>query len=319
MLNTILAQVGNTPVIQLQLDCLHNMEVMAKLEFYNPTGSIKDRAAKYLIEKLISKREINHSTVVIESSSGNFGIALSAYCKKYNIPFYCVIDPLITPINEMIIRSLSSKVFKVTERDENGGYLLNRIRTVNELVEAIPNSYWVNQYENPYNAEAYYATLGEEICRSHPDIDYLFVGVSSGGTITGLSKKIKEEIPSCKIIAVDVEGSVVFGGKAKRRFIPGIGSSMRPRILEQAHIDEIVYAEELVSVYECRELLTRHHIFAGGSSGSVIAAVKKYFRFRTNVTPTKVMTLFCDRGDRYASTIYNDDWLRESFPNSILS
>ena len=192
---------------------------------------------------------------MIESSSGNFGIALSAYCKESGLKSYCIVDPNISPTNEYLIKTLSTEMIKVTEIDENRGYLLNRIRKVKELQKEIPNSYWINQYENPYNAEAYKETLGKEICDDMNNIDYVFLGVSSGGTITGVSQKVKEIFPNTKIIAVDIDGSVIFGGKSRKRFIPGIGSSMVPSILKEAKIDEVFITNEISTIEMCHELL----------------------------------------------------------------
>src|SRR3989344_4199967 len=113
-------------------------------------------------------------SIIIESSSGNFGISLASYCKKLGLQFHCVIDKNISPINEVILRNLTEHITKISEVDENGGYLLNRIKKVKELISEYPNSYWVNQYGNPYNATAYYETLGTEICNDLPTIDYAF-------------------------------------------------------------------------------------------------------------------------------------------------
>jgi cysteine synthase A len=303
-----LEMVGNTPMIQFKMEEFDDMNIFAKLEFYNPTGSVKDRAAFYIIKKLLDTNEINKHTTLIESSSGNFGVALSAYCKKNDLNFICVIDPCISPINEMLIKSFGAKVIKVEIPDENGGFLLNRIKKVKELMGTIENSYWVNQYGNPYNAEAYYHSLGNEICDNMEQIDYLFLGVSSGGTITGVSNKIKEKFPDSRVIAVDINGSVIFGNSPKKRYIPGIGSSMVPEILKQAKIDDVVMVDEISTIKMCLELLSKYNIFAGGSSGSVIAGIKKYFAEKKSVRKINVVTVFPDRGDRYAHTIYNKEW-----------
>jgi len=310
-----LEMVGNTPIIQLKMEDFNDITIFAKLEFYNPTGSVKDRAASYIIKKLLDMNEINKNTTLIESSSGNFGVALSAYCKKNDLDFICVIDPCISPINEMLIKSFGAKIIKVKKPDENGGFLLNRIKKVKELTATIDNSYWVNQYGNPYNAEAYYHSLGGEICDNIEQIDYIFLGVSSGGTITGVSKKIKEKFPGSRVIAVDIEGSVIFGTPPRKRYIPGIGSSMVPEILKQAKIDDIVMVDEISTIKMCRELLCKYNIFAGGSSGSVIAGIKKYFTGKKFKKKINVVTIFPDRGDRYVNTVYNEEWCIDFIKN----
>jgi cysteine synthase A len=313
---SILEKVGKTPMVKIESKDLENINLYAKLECYNPTGSVKDRAASYIIKKALRLKKINKDTTIIESSSGNFGISLSSYCKKNSLKFYCVVDLHICPINEYLIDTLSTKMIKVTEPDENGGYLLNRIKKVKELQEEIPNSYWVNQYGNPYNAEAYRETLGKEICNELKNIDYVFLGVSSGGTITGVSQKVKKVFPKAKIVAVDIAGSVIFGGKPEKRYIPGIGSSMVPSILKEAKIDEVFTVDEASTTKMCHELLKEHNLFVGGSSGSVFSAVKKYFSGKQFKRKPSVVIILADRGDRYINTVYNKSWCNNFYNNN---
>ena len=309
----ILQKVGQTPLVNIQCEELNNINLFAKLEFFNPTGSVKDRAASYILKKLIDLDEIDKDTTIIESSSGNFGVALSAYCKEYGLKFCCVADPHISPINEMLIKSFGAEVIKVVTPDQNGGYLLTRIEKVKEILFNIPNSYWINQYGNPYNAMAYFNTLGKEICDDLDTIDYVFMGVSSGGTITGVSQKIKEEFPNVKIIATDIVGSIIFGYPPKKRFIPGIGSGMVPDIIKHAKIDGVVMVDEVYTIKMCHELLQKHSIFAGGSTGSVYGAIKKYFENKKFERKPNVLMICADRGERYSNTIYNEKWYTEFF------
>lgn len=297
----------NTPLVKISITNLPNVSLYAKLEFYNPTGSVKDRAAYHILDKLIREGIIDQEYTIMESSSGNFGVALAAYCRKYGLKFICVIDPNISPLNKILIESFEGKIEEVTVPDQYGGCLLNRIKRVKELKESIKKSYWVNQYENPLNAEAYHL-LGQEIFDGIKDVDYIFMGVSSGGTITGVSQKIKEISPKTKIIAVDIVGSIIFGGSPAKRYIPGIGSSMVPTILKQAKIDDVVMVNEVETIYGCHQLLRSTNIFAGGSSGTVYAAVKKFFTKNPVSGPVNAVCIFADSGERYANTVYNEDW-----------
>src|SRR5680860_232503 len=307
---SILDKVGKTPLVEIKSNDLKNINLLAKLECYNPTGSIKDRAASYLIKKLLKNGVINKETTLIESSSGNFGLSLSAYSKKYGLKFYCVIDAKTSLFNETLIKKLGAIIVKVTKTDKSGNYLINRIEKVKELKNTIPNSYWINQYENEYNAEAYNKTLGKELCNELNKIDYVFIAVSSGGTITGTSQRIKQTFPNAKIIAVDIEGSVIFGGAPKKRHIYGMGSSIIPKILEKAQIDEVLIIDEISSVKMCHELLECYSIFSGGSSGTVFAAVKKYFANKRYKDKPNVIMIFPDSGNRYMNTIYNQKWYK---------
>ncbi len=303
-----LDRVGQTPLVRLAMPALTQVDVFAKLEFTNPTGSVKDRAARYVIETLLQRGTIDRNTVLIESSSGNFGIALAARAAVHGLRFICVVDPMIATANEALLNAFGAEVVKVTTPDQQGGYLKTRLRRVQELLHSFDNAYWINQYGNPLNAEAYSQTLGVELCDALPRLDHAFIGVSSGGTITGISQRIKARFPHAQVIAVDMEGSVIFDRPARKRHIPGIGSSIVPGILADARIDDVVIVDEAETIRGCMELVRHNGILAGGSSGSVIAAIDKYFRGRTSREPAVVATLLADRGDRYADTIYNPAW-----------
>jgi cysteine synthase A len=307
-LGSILEKVGNTPLVNIKMSDLPNLNIFAKLESYNPTGSVKDRAAAYILERLLERGIVNSSTTIIESTSGNFGVSLSAFCKYHGLRFIAVVDPNITAMNEMLIKAHGGTIVKVTQPDQHGGYLLTRIERIQELQREIEHCYWVNQYENPLNAQAYYQSLGKELCFQMEELDYAFLGVSSGGTITGVSQKLKENFPNVKIVAVDVEGSLIFGSKAKKRFIPGIGSSMVPKILRSARIDDVVLTDEVSTINACYELLEQYSFFVGGSSGSVLAGMRKFFSHQRLDAPLNVVAVFPDRGERYYDTIYNPAW-----------
>lgn len=298
-------------MMQLNIPEKPQLNIYAKLERYNPTGSIKDRAAFYLLSQLLKRKTITKSTTIIESSSGNFGVALSAYTNLFGLKFICVIDKTTLAVNKQIIELNGAEVICIDTPDDSGGYLKNRIARIKEIVSTTDDIYWVNQYENPLNAQAYYHTLGAEICNEIPGkkLDYIFIGLSSGGTITGLSNRIKDCFPHAKVIAVDVDGSVIFGGLPKKRFIPGIGSSIQPKILDQARIDDVVSVNEEETISACRKILKDYNLMVGGSSGSVFAAVNKYFLYHSNFgTPRNIMCIFADSGDKYLNTLYNDDW-----------
>lgn len=300
--------VGRTPLVPLASPRLRNVDVAAKLELQNPTGSVKDRAAHFILDHVLASGEIDRETMIVESSSGNFGIALSAACRERGLSFTCVVDPFINPMNEFLIRQLGGRLVKVDQPDASGGYLQTRIATVKEICRRAPKSYWINQYANPLNARAYYESLGKEICDEAPRLDYVFLGVSSGGTITGVSQRVKERFPGARVVAVDMRGSVIFGEPPRKRVIPGIGSSIVPPILASALIDDVVHVDERETILGCHELLRRYALFCGGSSGSVYAAIEKYFRGRQLASRPSVVAVFADRGERYTDTIYDRNW-----------
>lgn len=310
MYGGIFDTIGKTPLVCLEEK--KNLDIYIKYEGKNPTGSIKDRAATYVIKKMLDSKKINEGTEIIESSSGNFGIALSAFCKHVGLKCTIVIDPNILPINEFLLSQWATNVTKVAQRDSTGGFLLTRTGYIKEKIQKDNNIFWVNQYSNKDVAEAYYSTIGEEIC-NEIKVDYIFIGVSSGGTITGISNKVKERYPSAKVVAVDVEGSVVFGNAPKKRYIPGVGSSMSPDILKYAKIDEVVIVKESDSIKKCWGFLKKHNMLIGGSSGSVYCAIDQYFNHKDLNEKQNVVALFADSGERYVNTIYNKEWVKQHY------
>lgn len=294
-----------TPIIRLDFD---QVNLFAKLEFCNVVGSIKDRPACWILRNAVLGGQIDEETLVVESSSGNMATAVAVFCRLLRVRFVAVIDPNISSPNESLLRSLCHRVVKVSQRDDTGGYLKSRLAHVAELCGSGSNVYWTNQYANPAAVEANYAITGAEIASSFSRLDYVFIGVSSGGTIAGVSRRLKERFPSVRIIAVDAEGSVIFGGKPKKRRIPGLGASVVPENIQHAAIDDVVIVSERETVEGCQELLRRHSLFVGGSSGSCYAAVKRYLPNLGGLTKPNVLFLCSDRGTAYADTVYDEWW-----------
>lgn len=292
--------IGNTPSYKLDFG---NANLFAKLEFNSFMGSIKDRPAVYAFKKAIESGEINEETTIVESSSGNFASGLAGICKCLGLKFIAVVDPCITPEKEKNLNYLAHKIVKVQEKDETGGYLLSRIQKVKEILNSIDNSFNINQYGNPNNYLSYYDTLGEEICRDFERLDYLFVGVSTGGTITGLSLRLKQKFPNLRVIAVDIKGSLAMGGTPMKRNIAGLGSSKLSEFIPIAKVDQkMILSQEEIEI-GCIELLKEQMIFAGGSSGAVYTAAKRVLAL--NNDPEANALIICpDRGHAYIESIY---------------
>src|SRR6059036_945988 len=294
-----------TPHVQL---AMKGMDLFAKLEYVNPVGSIKDRAAYWILTRAAQRGEISEETTVIESSSGNFATALAAFTHLVGLQFIPVIDPNISSTYESFLRRICPTVVKVEERDDTGGFLKTRLQMVKHLCATTPNAYWTNQYANPDAVEAHYELTAGEICADFDSLDYVFISVSTAGTIAGMSRRLKERYPKVRIIAVDAKGSVIFGGKQRKRHIPGIGSSIVPQLLSHARIDDVVLISERETAQACRELLTTHGLFVGGSSGTAFAAVKRYAaRMAADKRPT-VLFLCADRGTPYLDTVFDPTW-----------
>jgi N-(2-amino-2-carboxyethyl)-L-glutamate synthase len=303
--------VGQTPLVRLRrLFPQEGLDIIAKLEFLNPGGSVKDRPAKFIVEKGLQDSTITSKTHLIESTSGNLGIALAMVSRVYNLSFTCVVDPKISPTNLQILRQLGANIEMVKKPDDQGGYLKTRIQRVQELCQTIPHSLWINQYANQLNWQAHYNGIGGEILANlDGSLDCLAIAVSTTGTILGVARRLREKFPNLRVIAVDAFGSVIFGTPPAPRELPGIGSSRVPELLSKTEIDEVVYVNDLESAQGCRDLVTHEGIFAGGSSGSVIAAIQKLLP--TFPKPYRVLTLLPDRGERYLDLVYDEAWVAQ--------
>ena len=300
-----------TPHVPLAME---GMQLFAKLEYVNPVGSIKDRPAFWILKRAAERGEICDETTVIESSSGNFASALAAYTRLVGLRFIPVIDPNISATYESFLRRLCPTVVKVEDRDDTGGFLKTRLDMVQRLSATTPHAYWTNQYSNPDAMEAHYELTAGEICADFDSLDYVFIGVSTGGTIAGMSRRLKERYPNVKIIAVDTRGSVIFGDAPRKRHIPGVGASIVPPLVAQAAIDDVVLISERETVAACRELLVTHGLFAGGSSGTAFAAVKRYagrMGARGKGTRPTVLFVCADRGTPYLDTVFDTAWAEQ--------
>lgn len=296
-----------TPIIELEHS---HLQLFTKLEFQGPVGSIKDRTAYWVLRRAVERGELEAGSMVIESSSGNFATVLATYCIRLGLTFVPVIDPNINASYETFLRRACARVERVEVRDDTGGFLKTRLRKIEELLDSVPGAHWTNQYANPDGMDAHYRLTGGEVVKQLDSVDYVFVAVSSGGTIAGLSRRLKEHNPGVKIIAVDAEGSVIFGGKPQCRHIPGLGASVVPPLIRHAQIDDVVRVRERDSAAGCHALLERHGIFAGGSSGSVYAAIEQYLPKLSTSSGRRPRVLFlcADRGTAYAGTVYDAQW-----------
>jgi 2,3-diaminopropionate biosynthesis protein SbnA len=291
-----------TPVVRLDDD---RIELFTKLEFLNAIGSVKDRPAFWILKNAVKRGEVSPATTIIESSSGNFAHALAVFSRMLGLRFTAVVDPNVSPVMESLLRGHGAEIVKVTEPDSAYGFLRTRLRAVNGLLAGNSESYWPNQYSNLDGLHAHYSMTGTEIIEAVPDLDYAFIGVSSAATIAGVSRRLKEHNPRLKIVAVDVEGSIIFGQSPKTRTIPGLGSSVRPPLLDEALIDEIVVVSESEMIKGCHAMLERHGLFVGGSSGAAYAAIQQYFSNLHRLSRPRTLFLSCDSGAAYLHNIYN--------------
>jgi N-(2-amino-2-carboxyethyl)-L-glutamate synthase len=281
-------------------------DLFLKLEGFNVTGSIKIKTAIGLFEDL-EKRGLAkpNETVIVESSSGNLGIALSLVCAVKGYRFICVTDP---NANRVTIRGMElngAEVIVVNERDSVGGFLGTRLKVIDDILSSNPNAVWLNQYANIANKNVHAEQTANEIAREFDKVDWVFVGTGTTGTFCGVSERLRQEFPNINVIAVEPVGSVTFGGAPAKRNIPGIGTSVRPKLADFANPDKVVYIDEESTIESCLSFVRDHHLLVGGSTGTVLAAVKQ---MASEFAPgDTIVAISPDLGERYLETVYKTD------------
>lgn len=315
MKSNILSTIGHTPLIRLEkLYSQSKHTLFAKLEMFNPGGSIKDRPAFRMISKALEQKKINPDSTIIESSSGNMAIGLAQVCLYFDLNLVVVVDPKINAHTLRILKAYGVKIEQVNEPFSDENYLMARLHRVQNLLDSIPNSYWPNQYTNPENPAAHHATM-HEICVELPaEPDYIIAATSTCGTIMGCANYIHQHNLKTKIVAVDAVGSILFDTPSAPRLVPGHGSGRKSELLDTAQIDHVFHISDEECIAGCRKLLKAEAILAGGSSGAIVTAFEKLEK----LIPEKstFLLLLADSGERYLDTIYNDEWVEENFGKS---
>ncbi|MFC9793965.1 2,3-diaminopropionate biosynthesis protein SbnA [Streptomyces sp. NPDC057695] len=289
-------------------DFLPGSDVFLKIEGLNPAGSIKFKAAINLVEQAEKAGTLVPGVSrVVESSSGNLGIALSIVCAIKGYPLTVVADLNTVDSAVLAMEALGAEVVIIDEPDANGGFLVQRLALVAEMLSVDPNLVWLNQYKNRANVEAHRDTTARSIDREFGPIDYLFVGVGTSGTLMGCLEYRRDNGLSHRIVGVDAEGSITFGGSAKRRYIPGLGSSRLPEIyLDDGSFHKVLVPEH-ESVVQCHHVARAYGLLVGGSTGTVLAGVR---RTQDEIPPgSRVVVISPDLGEKYLSTLYSEQWL----------
>jgi len=317
--NNILETIGNTPLVKLnkvtkEVDAL----VLAKVETFNPGNSVKDRMAVKMIEDAEADGRLKPGGTIIEGTSGNtgMGLALGAIVKGYKL--ICVISDKQSKEKMDILRAVGARVVvcptDVEPTDPRSYYSVSK-----RLAEETPNSWYVNQYDNPSNSLAHYEQTGPEIWeQTEGKITHFVVGVGTGGTISGVAKFLKEKNPNIKIWGVDTYGSVfkkyhetgIFDENEIYSYITeGIGEDILPKNVDFSLIDGFTKVTDKDAAVYTRKIALEEGIFVGNSAGS---AIKGLLQLKEHFKPEDVVVvLFHDSGSRYVGKMFNDDWMRE--------
>lgn len=300
--NGFLDLVGQTPLVRLNnLIKKEGLEadVLAKLEYFNPAGSVKDRIAKEMILDAMEKGLINENTTLIEPTSGNTGIGLSAVATSLNLKIIITMPETMSVERRNLMKAYGAELV-LTPGSEG---MKGAIAKAKELASQIENSFIPGQFENPANPQAHYKTTGPEIySQTEGKVDIFVAGVGTGGTISGIGKYLKEQNPNVKVVAVEPASSPVLStGKGGAHKIQGIGAGFVPDTLDTKIYDEIITVENEDAFASGKEVAKTEGILIGISSGASIQAAKELAKREENKGKT-IVVLLPDGGDRYLST-----------------
>ena len=298
----IIDTVGHTPLVELKnIESKYNLKakIIAKVESFNPAGSVKDRIAKAMILEGERQGYINKDTVIVEPTSGNTGIGLAMVAASKGLRIILTMPETMSIERRNLLKAYGAELV-LTEGSKG---MKGAIEKANQLAKEIPHAFIPSQFTNPENPKAHYLTTGPEIYEdTDGKIDYFIAGVGTGGTISGTGKYLKEKIKDIKVIAVEPETSPVLSkGTPGPHKIQGIGAGFVPDTLDTSIYDEIITIANEEAFEKGRESARSEGILIGISSGAALAAAIKVARRKENEGKT-IVVLFPDTGERYLST-----------------
>ena len=294
--------IGKTPLLELthlEKELGLEAKILAKLEYFNPAGSVKDRVALSMIDDAEQKGLLKNDSVIIEPTSGNTGIGLSSVAAARGYRIIIVMPDTMSVERRVLMKAYGAELVLT----DGALGMTGAIKKAEELAAAIPNSFIPSQFENPANPQAHYMTTGPEILEdTDGQVDLFVAGVGTGGTVSGVGRYLKEQKPSVKVIAVEPASSpVLSGGKAGPHKIQGIGAGFVPKVLDVAVYDEIVTVKNKDAFETGRMLGKSEGFLAGISSGAALFAAIELAKRPENKGKT-IVVLLPDTGDRYLST-----------------
>jgi cysteine synthase A len=301
----------------VDLDPVFDQPLFLKCEGFNFAGSIKVKAATEMVESAERDGALTPDSIIVESSSGNLGVALSMIAASKGYRFLCVTDSRCNLQTRLLMEALGAEVHVVSEPDPVSGFLGARMDHVRGLCAADPRYLWLNQYTNSGNWRAHYRTTAPAIARSFPRLDVVFVGAGTTGTLMGCARFFREWRRPVRVVAVDAVGSVTFGGSPGRRMIPGLGMSVPPPLLDPSYVDEVVMVEEADAIRACHRLAHRGFLF-GGSTGTVVSGAVRWLA-EHDARHLTAVAIAPDLGERYLETVYQSNWLHALYGEDVLT
>ena len=306
----------NEEELYVDLEPTFGQSLFLKCEGFNFAGSIKLKAATEMVEAAEREGVLMPGSVLVESSSGNLGVALSMIAASKGYGFLCVTDSRCNLSTKRLMQAFGSQVHVITEPADVGGFLGARINYVRALCASDDRYVWLNQYANPQNWKAHYRRTAPAIASQFPQLDVLFVGAGTCGTLMGCAHYFREWHRPVRVVAVDSVGSVTFGGEPARRMIPGLGMNVRPPMLDESYVDEVVRVEEADTIRTCHRLAGSGFLF-GGSTGTVVSGAMGWLATNGSQDLTAV-AIAPDFGERYLDTVYQENWVQDLYGDEVL-
>lgn len=304
----IVEAIGSTPIVQLQSGLVpHGKALYLKLESFNPTFSIKDRTAFALVQAAMASGDLKQGGTLIESTSGNLGKSLAMLGAALGFNVVIVVDPKVSEHNLAVFNAFGAEVVMVNQPDASGGYQKARIRKVREMLQLHPRWYWPNQYDNPENPEFHYNHTAAELLESDCKFDTLVGTVSTGGHFCGVGRRIKESLPSVRIVACDAVGSAIFQNSFQPHLLNGIGLSWRTKNIDMSVFDAYAFVNDTEAFSLCRIIARTTGMLLGGSSGVALFCALNQLH-TTNAR--SVLCINADTGWNYLEQFYDDGWLK---------
>jgi len=296
-----------TPLVQQRL--------FLKVEGFNFAGSIKLRTAAAMVDAAERNGVLRPDSVLVESTSGNLGVALATIAASKGYRFECVTDDRCNSSALRTMKALGARVHVVTEPLLDGGLLGARLALVRTMCAMDEKYVWLDQYRSAANWQAHFRATAPAIVREFPELDVLFVGAGTTGTLMGCARFLRQRRRPVRIIAVDAVGSVTFGGPSRHRCLPGLGAGVVPPMLDQRYVDEVLLVEETETVAACRQLARGGFLF-GGSTGTVVHGAVRWLAEHGTPSTTAV-AIAPDLGGRYLDTVYDPTWVDENLGKRV--
>ncbi|MBS4206403.1 PLP-dependent cysteine synthase family protein [Lederbergia citrea] len=295
--------VGNTPLLEITSYPLPTgVRLFAKLEYFNPGGSVKDRLGKFLLQQALKDGRLQRGGTIIEPTAGNTGIGLALAAIEYDIKAIFITPKKFSHEKQTLMRALGAEVINTpTELGMEGA-----IQKAKELLSEHPDAFYPGQFQNPDNPDTYYESMGPELYAGlNGNIDIFVAGAGSGGTFMGTSRYLKEHIPGVKCVIVEPEGSILNGGKAGSHRTEGIGMEFLPPFMDREFFDEIYTISDEEAFAHLQEIAKLEGLLVGSSSGAALAAS---LREAEKAKPgTNIVTIFPDSSERYISNHIYDE------------